>query len=460
MKPTLDVLIGWLAVVVSLPAAPPERGATRLLPSQTSGPESAASAPAHLQQGPMLGHVGPGNAIIWAQASSAARLSVRVSPQETLAAARPFDGPLLAAASAFMGTVTVSGLAPAQRYYYCLWLDGRPAMLPPYPSFITAPPTGEPAHVRFAFISCVGHHGYDAAPGYADLAARTNFDLLLMLGDNHYANTADPVKQRAYYADQRRQGGWRELAARTPVYAIWDDHDFGPDNSDGTLKGKEQSLQTFREVWANPAYGEPDHPGVYFKFIRGNVEFFMLDGRYHRSPNKTRDGPDKTLLGARQLEWFKRALVASTAPVKVVAIGVEWQSFGTGDSWTAFQHERDAIYRFLEGQHIEGILFITGDRHFTGAYQVKGRWLEVTSGPLGSSNAKTKDLPEMFLNFSEPKGKYYCVYDVDTRPATPKVTLEVYRVGDGLVERRLFTWDEVLGRTQIPPLSAAAQVKP
>jgi alkaline phosphatase D len=417
-------------------------------------PVASAVAAAYLELAPMLGHVSSTDARIWAKASEPAKLSVRIGTKPDLSGSRTVRGAKLEAGSGFMGHIVVSDLQPATLYHYSILLDGKPAMLRPYPSFTTAPREGEPGHVRIAFTSCVGYHGYDATAGYADMA-RTNIDLLLMLGDNHYANTNDPVIQRRFYFDQRNTAGWRGLSPGTPIYAIWDDHDFGPDNSDGTLKGKERALQTFQEHWANPAYGEPDNPGVYFKFTRANVDVFMLDVRYHRAPNKAANIAHKPHLGPRQLAWFKRELLESRAPVKMLAAGGEWQSFGTDDSWTSFKDERDEIFRFIEENKIKGVLLLSGDRHFTGAYHVRGQWIEVTSGPLGSSPAGVKKSPEAFLDLSATKGHFYCVYDLDTTAAPPKVTLEIYRVGDGLVHRRAFTWDEVTGATKIktlPPL--------
>ena len=169
-----------------------------------------------------------------------------------------------------------------------------------------------------SFVSCVGYHGYDASAGYADLAARTNLDFVLFLGDNHYANTNSPAIQRQFYADQRATAGFRDFSARLPTYAIWDDHDFGPDNSDGTMPGKELSLATFREHWPNPSFGETNNLGIYFSFIRGDVEFFMLDGRYHRSPNKAPNDAHKTMLGERQRAWLKRGLTMSKARIKIL----------------------------------------------------------------------------------------------------------------------------------------------
>jgi len=400
---------------------------------------------------PMIGHVTSSSARIWAKASGPARMSVLIGRNDDLSDGNDFRSVELIKDSGFMGQLLVEGLKPNQRYFYCVLLNGYAAMSAPFPSFQTVPPEKEAGRVRFAFASCVGYNGFDSAAGFADMT-RTNFDLLLMLGDNHYANTNDAAKQRVFYHAQRDTPGYRHIASRIPTYAIWDDHDYGPDNSDRTMKGREESLKTFTEHWANPAYGELDNPGVYFKFARGDVDFFMLDVRYHRDRNKDTNAASKTMLGAKQLAWLKRELPASTAKIKVLAAGSEWQSNGTDDSWTRFKTERDEVFRFIEDNRVEGVLLISGDRHFTAAYQVKGKWIEVTTGPIGSSNARTRNLPEMFLNYSDSKAKFYCIYDLDTRATPPAVTLEVYRVGEGLAERRAFTWDEVLGQTKINPL--------
>ena len=407
---------------------------------------------------PMIGHVTSSSVRIWAKASGPARLSVLIGLNEDLSDGNDFQSAELTEDSGYMGHLFLEKLNPNQRYFYCVLLNGHPAMSAPYPSFYTAPAEGEGARVRFAFTSCVGYNGFDSAAGFADMT-RTNFDLLLLLGDNHYANTNDATKHRAFYHGQRATPGYRYLTSRTPTYAVWDDHDYGPDNSDRTLEGKEVCLKTFKEHWANPAYGEPDNSGVYFKFTRGQVDFFMLDVRYHRDRNKDTNIAHKTMLGEKQVAWLKRELAKSDAKVKVLAAGSEWQSHGTTDSWTSFKQERDEIFGFIEDNRIDGVLLLSGDRHFTAAYQVKGKWIEVTSGPIGSSNARTRNLPEMFLNFSESKAKFYCLYDIDTRGALPAVTLEVYRVGEGLVERRAFTWDEVRGVTQIKPLPAPPSTK-
>lgn len=412
------------------------------LSGQTSSP--------YLALGPMIGHTGPGDTRIWAKASQAALLGIRIGTDADLSNARLIAGPALGPESDFMGHVLINGLQPETTYHYAVVLDGESAMVRPYPSFTTAPELGAAGRTRIAFSSCVGRSGVLTAAIWAEMAARTRFDLLLMLGDNHYADSTAPEPQRRAYYDHRRALGYAAITRGVPTYAIWDDHDYGPNDSDGTAHGKEISLQTFQQFWANPSYGQPDDPGVYFKFSRGDIDFFMLDNRYHRSPNRAPDDGTKTMLGAAQLAWLKREVLASRAKLKFIASGSEWEKNGHPDSWTSFARERDEIFGFLREHDVPGVIFLSGDRHFTGAYQIEGRFIEVTSGPLGSPTTNGVNKPDMFLNLVE--GTMCSVFDVDTTAAEPRVTLEVYRGGGGRIHERTFTWAEINGRTQIPTL--------
>ena len=101
----------------------------------------------------------------------------------------------------------------------------------------------------------------------------------------------------------------------------------------------------------------PDCPGVFFKYAYGGVDFFMLDGRYYRTPNADPDGPAKTLLGSARASGCARQLLASRAPFKVLACGSGWSSEDgpTGDTWGAFLTERNALFDFIRDNRIEGV---------------------------------------------------------------------------------------------------------
>jgi alkaline phosphatase D len=415
-------------------------------------PDAAIEGAPFLKCGPMLGHVAHDRALLWIKSSNAAKPSVAISLHADLRDSRIVNGPALTEATAFAGTVELPDLAPATRYFYSVLLDGEPATVRPATSFTTAPAPGARGKQRVAFVSCSGYRGYMSAASWGEMAARGNFDLLLQLGDNHYANTTKLPKLRADYTMHRSVASFRALTAGLPTYGIWDDHDYGPNDSDGTLAGKEDSLRAFKEFWANPAFGIADAPGCFFRFTRGDVDFFMLDVRYHRSPDKAEKDGSKTMLGASQLQWLKRELKASKAKIKFIASGSVFESKGPLDSWASYPAERRALLDFLRDEIGDGVILLSGDRHFTAGYQVEGRFLEVTSGPVGSGNATAGISDEVWLASSI--GKMWSIFEVDTTGDTPKVAYELWHTGAGLTERREFTWDEVNGRAKIAPSPA------
>ena len=415
-----------------------------LPPVPADGP---VDGPLFLRAGPMIGHIAHDRAIIWIKASNAAKVAVRIWEGSMNAESRLVPGLSVSENNAFCASVEVPDLKPATRYYYSILLDDELVSARQAASFTTARATGEKGKSRVAFVSCSGYRGYMAAASWGDMAARPEFDVLLQLGDNHYANTPDLAIQRAFYRMHREVGGFRDLTASVPCVGVWDDHDFGPNDSDGTMPGKENALRAFKEAWANPAFGEDANPGCYFKFTRGDVDFFMLDVRYHRSPDKAERTDAKTMLGEKQFAWLKRELAASKAAVKFIAGGSVIETGGPLDSWASYPAERKALLDFL--RELDGVIFLSGDRHFSAGYQVEGRFLEVTSGPVGSGNATCQQSPEVWLSCSE--GKMWSIFEVDTNGENPKVAYELWHASGGMTERRELTWDEVNGRAKIPP---------
>jgi len=434
-------------------------------PKETHGPVPVVKplpGKAFLHAGPLVGHVTDTTARLWAKASNQTTLSFKIGEAEDLANGRVVEGPALEADASFTGQVEVTGLKPSTRYHYVPLLDGEAALAAPNPSFITAPAADAPGKLRVAFGSCVGPRGYAAAAAFGEMAERRNFDLLLMLGDNHYGDTTNPDLLRDHLFMHRKVGGFEKLIRHTPTYAIWDDHDFGPNNSDGTAQGKADSLAVFRQWWANSAYGEPQNPGCYYRFSHSGIDFFMLDVRYYRTPNKTPDDGTKTMLGEGQLAWLKSGLAESRAKFKVVGSGSEWQTLTQPDCWSSFARERQDIFDHITDKNIEGVVLLSGDRHFTAGYQVQNRHLEFTSGPLGSGNATLQPNPERFTGSDE--GKLWALLDLDPTANEPRLTYEIWQAGGGLLERRTLSYDEVNGRAKItsslPLLPERMEAKP
>jgi alkaline phosphatase D len=66
---------------------------------------------------------------------------------------------------------------------------------------------------------------------------------------------------------------------------------------------KGETLKLFTRYWPNPRIGLPMSPAPSGAGALRRRLFFLLDDRYYRYPDRWPDGPDKTMFGARQLEW-------------------------------------------------------------------------------------------------------------------------------------------------------------
>jgi hypothetical protein len=116
-------------------------------------------------------------------------------------------------------------------------------------------------------------------------------------------------------------GALHLLRRSAPQVAIWDDHDYGPNDSDASFEFKNASLDLFKTYWANPTYGVGvgDVAGVFTKTSIADVDIFLLDDRWWRSADATSPGDrGKVLFGPAQMRWLKNALLFSRARFTVV----------------------------------------------------------------------------------------------------------------------------------------------
>jgi alkaline phosphatase D len=337
-------------------------------------PAHAASKPsatgyARLLHGPMLGAVTPETIAIWVRLSGPDEVQIEFAPVAAPDSAAPRRTPMQRARKEddYTVVVTLRDLAPGTAYRYRAIVAGAPDMNQAPLGFFearTAPAAGTPVRFSVAFGSCARVERHPVQPIWTAISARRP-DLMLWLGDNIYADTLDPDILAECYQRQRAVPELQPLLRSTPQLAIWDDHDYGLNDSDRTHPGKRESLDVFRRFWANPNYGSPDAPGVFFSFHYGGVDFFMLDNRYQRDPAAAPDGAGKSALGAAQKAWLKEQLRASRAPFKVVASGQPWsdEKGPGGESWQAFAHERRELFDFIREQGITGVVLLSGDNH-------------------------------------------------------------------------------------------------
>ena len=253
---------------------------------------------------------------------------------------------------------TMNGLAPDTRYQYQVSINGKAD--PKWKgSLKTAPVEGTSTAFRMAITSCM--HIKRAQRSW-NLLLEEQPDLHLTVGDTHYADTTNPTVQLEHHLTYRREKEFAKVLQQVPTYAMWDDHDYGPNNSDGTAKGKEFSLAGWKQAWPNPPSGTSKTPGAFFKFSRGDVDFFVVDGRYHRSPNELPDDDKKRMLGDAQFEWLLNGLKNSKAKFKIIASGSVLEHSKV-DGWRIFTFSRHRLFDAIKEHKISGVMYIGGDMH-------------------------------------------------------------------------------------------------
>lgn len=194
-------------------------------------------------------------------------------------------------------------------------------------------------------------------------------DFMVWLGDNIYYiypkewSSYENMFKRQLDVRKYYRKFLRDFLAGQPNYAIWDDHDFGPNDSNDKFPLKDTSLVVFKGFWPNSYPDQDKFKGNYFNFRQYDAEFFMTDDRYYRDPP---GDTGNSFLGETQLVWLKNKLLLSDATFKFICIGsqvVNDNSFG--ESYAQYSKERNELFDFIAKNNIKGVIFLTGDKHYS-----------------------------------------------------------------------------------------------
>ena len=317
----------------------------------------ASAETAVLTHGPVIGHTTDTATRIWIRADGLCKMQVRLASKDETFVSETIR---LMRKDNFCGSAEVTGLSPRTTYSYRVFLDNKEQPCLVKQQLTTFPREGEQCVIRIGFGHSLRGEG---AQRIWDAIGAKRPDLFILMGDSIYSNSTEPGKQRRMYLQFRADPHFRAFGATTPIYAVWDDHDYGLDNSDRTQPGKERSLKTFNEIWPNPKSQALHSPGIWSRFTIGCAEFFLLDVRYHRSPNEDPDGSAKTMLGAEQLDWLKNSLTDTSAVFKFPVSGSSWNCGGP-EAWNhTFKYEYDSLLDQIRTKRIEGVILLGGDQH-------------------------------------------------------------------------------------------------
>ncbi len=250
----------------------------------------------------------------------------------------------------------VDGLEADTEYEFRVVVDGQPDDGRGHGSFRT-PATG-PTSFRIAVGACArtGSNGavFDAIAAQDPL-------FYLNLGDIHYANisTADPEDHRAAFERLLTQPAQAALYRRVPIAYVWDDHDYGENDSGGDAPGRSAVRRVYREMVPHYPLVASGDAAIHHAFTVGRVRFVLTDSRSERT--------GATMLGRDQLEWLVEELVEASRTHGLVIWGnpVPWNGDPEegADGWRGFPEERRLIADALVAAGVDNLVMLSGDAH-------------------------------------------------------------------------------------------------
>jgi hypothetical protein len=253
----------------------------------------------------------------------------------------------------------------------------------------------ESAKLRLAVLSCLNDFHVKEFKIW-DVLQREAPEYVLMIGDNVYADMSslttgqvtDPEVLWNRYVDARLTLPFFFQERLLPTHALWDDHDYGQNNSDGTFAHKEAAKEVFDAFFAQDLSDDDWTKGYGTGGLLslGDFNLYFLDARSFRAPEKT-----GSHLGLDQTAWFYSKLRAEPAPSFIIKGD---QFFGGYHPFESYEGNHPHDFQEFVGQLRQiktPFIFLSGDRHLSEIMQFPRSLFgkpsfEITSSPM---HAKT-----------------------------------------------------------------------
>ncbi len=264
-----------------------------------------------------------------------------------------------------IATFRPDGLTPDRPYVYAVATESDRDPLPA--SFRTFPEG--PASFAFAFGSC-------ASTGSRNVIFETIREkvplFFLHMGDFHYRNIRrnDPERFHAAFDAVLTSPLQSALYRSTSVVYMWDDHDFGPDDSDRTSPARAAAQTVYRA--AVPHFplelGDSEIGRINQAFTVGRVRVIITDTRSERAPKADPDTDEKTMLGVDQIAWLERELAAAREHALVIWVStVPWitkADASAGHGWEPYHRERTRLANTIKRLGlVSRLIMLSGDAH-------------------------------------------------------------------------------------------------
>jgi alkaline phosphatase D len=279
---------------------------------------------------------------------------------------------------------------------------------------------------QFAFGSC--NQEYKPQPLWKHIL-KDQPQLFLWGGDNIYADK-NPLKGQfeIKYAIQNDNTDYKKLTQKVPIIGIWDDHDYGKNNGGDDYDYKYKSQQLFLDFIKEPANSaRRDQEGIYTSYHFGSakqqVKFILLDNRFHLTSHKTKDA---RILGEEQWQWLEKELAQSQAQIHFIVTGIPFlpPKMIHTEEWAQYPHEKLRMLNLLKKYRPSGVIFLSGDKHFSAITKSEGYFEIMSSG----MTHKTTPLLIPWLKPQFPESYYelnYGLLKIDWQAKPLELSVEI-----------------------------------
>jgi alkaline phosphatase D len=339
-----------------------------------SGVESEAKA-GTLTEYPIVGAVTPTTAKIHVRTASIEVVAIEYADNKNFRNSLLTPAVTTIASNDYTAQFSLSGLSANTVYWYRVRYGSMVQSTAYVMKFSTFPTSGAFTFAVFADVAPTDR----AAAAYGN-ANDDGAQFALQIGDFDHGNPSTLAEMRLMHRRMRDNTTLhgadftQQIASKMPVVHVWDDHDYGGNDTDKNFSGRANAWQAFDEYW--PGYARPNSgAGLWHSFTVADAEFFVLDLRSQRDPGADTDNASKSMLDGDlitddQKDWLKAGLAASTKTWKFIVSSVTMNATArpaSTDHWGSYQTELIELAYFIANAEIDGVIVLTGDLHTGGA---------------------------------------------------------------------------------------------
>jgi alkaline phosphatase D len=303
-----------------------------------------------------------------------------------------------------------------------------------------------------AFGSCLRQ--WQPQPVWSAILAAAP-DAFIFVGDNVYTDTGpfrempEPDRIAAAYAHLAQEPGYLTLRSRVPIYAVWDDHDYGRNDGGREYPWKAESERVFLDFFDVPMTApERSRPGIYgVRYLdhQGKrIQILLLDTRYFRSPlavgTKTQQcprrhlvanaGPDATILGEAQWHWLAEEL-RQPADLRLLVSSIQvLPNTHCYEKWGNFPKERERLFQTIRDAHAHGVVILSGDRHLGDISELPADVVgypiyEVTASGMNSASVGMGEANPYRVGKDNVREDHFGLLKIDWQKGRAELTFEL-----------------------------------